>query len=65
MLAAPLNGMGSWLPSMFKLHESLSLNDVENPNMWRTHVGAEMAKENDSGNENDQSEEWMEKPFYS
>ena len=34
---------------------SLSLNDVENPNMWQTQVGAQMTKENDSDNYNDQS----------
>ena len=60
MLPIPLNPMASFSFSSF----SLSLNDVENPNMWWMHVGDQIVKENDSDNENDQSEEWMEKPSY-
>ena len=53
--------MGSWLSSMLQLCESFSLNDSETQNMWWSQVGAEIKKENSSNNENDESEEWMEK----
>ena len=31
MLPVPLNGIGSWVPSMLQLQNFFSLNGVENP----------------------------------